>query len=328
MNDPYIRKGVTYGDAETRGRLRHWKAKLARDYHIFDSYFQQLQKGSLQHLAEDMVRGSRSTRRRAFEKMRKGFGPGVTLEEVKLDKRGHALAIWSILKPRNSVTISPVLVDNLMTELLANELISQAQLDVPLPKPSRDKVRAAIRELTAQSRDSMIIKIDKSTTESENASLAQDCVTLNYVVVGTDMINVAEGLWTLEVPDHALGRAVERSRFLHPEVLIRDAHKNLLELPTSILDRKHINGESFYIKAGAGCFVAYFRIHPDVSIGKITSSVRVVTWLDNDQLGADQIVISDKGEKGQTLGDSFLKPHPFVRFKLEDSHITLYTRDI
>jgi hypothetical protein len=31
-----IQQNVNYKDAETRGRLRQWKKKLARDYAIFD----------------------------------------------------------------------------------------------------------------------------------------------------------------------------------------------------------------------------------------------------------------------------------------------------
>jgi hypothetical protein len=33
---------VSYGDAETRGRLRQWKKKLAQDYAIFDRAFNML----------------------------------------------------------------------------------------------------------------------------------------------------------------------------------------------------------------------------------------------------------------------------------------------
>ena len=86
-------------------------------------------------------------------------------------------------------------------------------------------------------RDAVVVKANRDISESERASLAQDCVTVNYVVVGAveGRVLVAEGLWTLEVPDHALGRAVERSGFLHPETIIRDAHRNLLDMPNAAL---------------------------------------------------------------------------------------------
>ena len=102
-------------------------------------------------------------------------------------------------------------------------------------------------------------------------SLFQDCVTVNYFVAGSMpgmMIGVGEGLWTLEVPDHALGRAVERSRLLHPGTLIHEAHATLLALPNSILGRSaftNVESRGVYIKAGAGAFAGHLHIAPDIS---------------------------------------------------------------
>jgi hypothetical protein len=261
-----IRHNVSYGNAEVRGQLRMWKRKLAQHYRIFDEFFRQLQNGIYQPIAANMVRGSRSTRKTAFDRIHKGFGPGVTLEEVNLKGRGdHAYAIWSILKPRAAVAVRSTLEDY---------------------------------------------------SESERESLLQDCVTVNYVVVGTSMVLVCDGLWTLEVPDHALGRAVERSKFLHPGALIREAHLNVLDLPMSLVERDKMFNQDItaYLKAGLGCFVSQFRISKDMSVDEdFATFVRVKTWLDEDQLYEDQIILTEKGEKGQQLRDSFLKPHPFIR---------------
>jgi hypothetical protein len=89
--------------------------------------------------------------------------------------------------------------------------------------------------LILKPRSSVICEIRPDASERERASLLQDCVTINYFLVGKipGALELAEGLWTLEVPDHALGRAVERSRYLDPGVIIREAHLNLLELPTT-----------------------------------------------------------------------------------------------
>jgi hypothetical protein len=256
-----IRQSVSYSDAETRGRLRQWKKKLAQNYGIFDSAFKELQGGKLSPLVHDMVKCSRSGRKQAFEKINKALGPGVSLEEVNLGRGSRSLAIWSILKSRNSVAIS----------------------------------------------------------ESERESLSQDCVTVNYVLVGTNAVLVSEGLWTLEVPDHALGRAVERSRFLHPGTLIREAHLNLLGLPATILNQKNFTDHrspGAYIKAGLGCFAGHFHFSEDVSIGNQRSAfVRVKTWLDENQLSERQIILSEKGEEGQRLGDSWLRPRPLCHFE-------------
>lgn len=255
----YLTRGVTYADAETRGRLRVWKNKLARNYVTFDKAYT---SDELKHLAVEMVKCPRAGRKRAFEKINTMFGPGVTLETVNIAKRNQSLAVWSILKPRNSVAVTEDLID--------------------LPD---DKI----------------------------ASLSQDCVTVNYVLIGTSDILVAEGTWTLEVPDHALGRAVERSRLLHPEVIIREAHLSILGLPNAVLQQPNLTDDEAgaYIKAGAGCFAGYLRMGPDVSIGyQYTLHVRVKTWIDDDQLFEDQIALSGKGEPGDQLGDGWFKPQP------------------
>jgi len=154
-------------------------------------------------------------------------------------------------------------------------------------------------------------------SESERSSLLQDCVTVNYFLVGKipgalgDQIELAEGLWTLEVPDHALGRAVERSRYLHPGAIIREAHLNLLELPNAAM--RLLNGErqTAYVKAGPGCFVAAMSVARDVSNdNQYGVYVRVATWLDEDQLHADQVPLHEKGKPGDRLGDGWLRPVP------------------
>lgn len=269
-----IRTGVNYGDAETRGKLRAWKKRLAANYAIFDKAFQAMQSGgpNAVRLLGDMVKGTKLTRDRAFRTIEKSFGPGVTREREPL-ARGSA-ALWSILKPRDSVTVAP----------------------------------------------------SPNTSASEKASLAQDCVTVEYVLLGTNDGLVCAGLWTLEVPDHALGRAVERSGLLQPGTIIREAHQNLLALPADIKNIDDRNGGN-YIKAGAGCFPFYITVAEDISAGSAYSaSVKVNTWLDEDQMFEDQVILSEKGKPGETLGDSWLMPHPLRRItKVEPNLCTVMT---
>ena len=156
-----LRTGVTYANAEARGRVRLWKAKLARNYTQFNTGFAQSHE-----LADDMIRSSRSGRERAFARIKQAFGPGAILESANLGRNDKSRVIWSIMKPRGSVAV--------------------------------------------------IDALPEDTPESKRASLAQDCVTVNYIMVGwlEGRPIMAEGGWTLEVPDHALGRAVERSGLL------------------------------------------------------------------------------------------------------------------
>ena len=166
-------------------------------------------------------------------------------------------------------------------------------------------------------------------SESQRASAAQDCVTVNYIFVGClgGMAIKAEGGWTLEVPDHALGRAVERSRLLQPETIIRDAHRNLLDLPVALAEQQNSHERGVYIKAGAGAFAGHLVIRPDISTGdQLSAHVRVKTWLSEDQLHDDQVVLSEKGEPGQRLGDSWLKPRPLVKIEQTSAGLKVWTR--
>jgi hypothetical protein len=238
---------ITYGDAETRGKLRHWKRRLGEHYDAFERVFR---KPDRVQIVADMVRGSTSTRRKAFDKLHAGWGKAAFLEGVTLE-RNKALAIWSYLKPRNSV----------------------------------------------------FVKAGDTVTDAERASLTQDCVCVNYIVAGTHRCELADGLWTLEVPDHALGRAVERSQFLTPEAIIREAHVNLLALPMERMNDIH------YIKAGPGCFAGALMVAKEVTY-TISTHVRVNTWLASEMMGDDQKPIVEVGEPGKRLGDTVLLPRP------------------
>jgi len=255
---------VNYGNAEARGRVRAWKNLLYRRYQTFNTAFNTITpSSSLSTACVDLVkRGSRTGRVRAVEKLQQAFAPAAKLEKMQIDGK-HRYALWSILKPRDPVTVG-------------------------------------------------------ATNES---GLNQFCVTVNYIMAGylpdLDFIGKAEGLWTLEVPDHALGRAVERSGMLHPETIIRDAHHNLLELPAQLiaLNKGMIDTErGFFVKAGAGAFRCEIHIARDVSLnGDFSVQVFVPTWIDDARLHADQIPLCEKGEPGKRLGDGWLLPVPLRR---------------
>jgi hypothetical protein len=177
-------------------------------------------------------------------------------------------------------------------------------------------------------RDAVMIEMP----DAERGSLMQDCVAVNYFVAGyipgpPQHFGVAEGLWTLEVPDHALGRAVERSRFLHPGAIIREAHLNLLALPSSVMNQFALGdpdqrGE--LVKAGPGAFVAHMRAAPDVSLGDAYAvHVRVSTWLADDMLHENQIPLREKGEPGDQLGDGWLRPVPYRRIHQTSDGLTV-----
>jgi hypothetical protein len=88
---------------------------------------------------------------------------------------------------------------------------------------------------------------------------------MSFIVAGAtpEGIGICRGLWTLEVPDHALGRAVERSRLPDPGSIIREAHENLLELPANVI----VDRPNFFDCEAPGLYVK-----PDPVASLVTSS--------------------------------------------------------
>src|SRR5262249_7957420 len=94
---------VTYRDAWSRGLVRQWKNKLAHHYATFSIAYD---SDNLLAVAEDFVKKhSAKGRRRALDKLSRSFGPGAVLDGLRIDGK-HPLAVWSILKPRNAVTVN------------------------------------------------------------------------------------------------------------------------------------------------------------------------------------------------------------------------------
>jgi hypothetical protein len=156
-----------------------------------------------------------------------------------------------------------------------------------------------------------VVDMDKLVaSEGRRGSLAQNCVAVNFIVAGKAgrSITVCEGLWSMEIPDHALGRLLERSRLPNPEAVIREAHRNLLELPSAVATER-----LRYIKAGPRCFVGRLMKAEDVEARATAYFFRVGTWLENSMLGEDQVPLRAKGEPGDRLGDTYLVPWPFRR---------------
>jgi hypothetical protein len=142
---------------------------------------------------------------------------------------------------------------------------------------------------------------------------------VNSVVAGAMPrgVGIQENLWTLVIPDHALGRAIERSRFLHPGTIIREAHANLLDLPVQSIAFNNGNLETergFFVKAGAGAFRCEMQGGPDeLNNGELSFFVFARTWIDDARLHEDQVSLCKKGNPGDRLGDTWFLPRPLRR---------------
>ena len=155
--------------------------------------------------------------------------------------------------------------------------------------------------------------------------LLQSCVVVEYLVAGalpTAAAGVAAGLWSLEIPDHALGRLLDRSpRELDLGAVLMHAHHAALrarlddtEIRAALASRR-----AFLLPAGAGAFRCEFRCGADVSQGEaISAHLFAHTWLHQDQLFSDQqLVRLDEALPGERLGDGLLLPVPLRRLIAE-----------
>jgi hypothetical protein len=112
--EPTLRSSVTFADAETRGRLRAWKKKLALDYASFGRALDEVPR----LLALSNMGAGRCER--ALAEIQRAVGSGPVLEHTRLDNE-HPYTVWSILKPRAAV------VDDILGP------ISRLQVKAPAP---------------------------------------------------------------------------------------------------------------------------------------------------------------------------------------------------
>jgi hypothetical protein len=155
----------------------------------------------------------------------------------------------------------------------------------------------------------------------------QDCVAINYVLVGAlagpgrgGMI--ADGLWSVEISDHALLRVLQRAPAADLDAMLLGVHRSALRLSNDIAteaDAAAAAGEErpsgFLVPAGDGVFICEFNAAIDRSNWQKMLGVRAVTWLHNDQLHDDQRP-EPEGKPGDRLGEGLLLPVPLRRVSL------------
>src|SRR5262245_51265425 len=107
---------VTYGNAAVRGQLRRWKAELWAKYCQFQTAYND-EDGLRDDVVNFAMRGSEKGRMRAFERLKRAFGPGVRFEGLLNQKR--PLALWSILKPRGALAVDQPIETGLMQDCVA-----------------------------------------------------------------------------------------------------------------------------------------------------------------------------------------------------------------
>lgn len=161
---------------------------------------------------------------------------------------------------------------------------------------------------------------DKGLTTPQSAthpSLTQDSVTVKYLVIGGNKhsgAKLSRGVWSLEVPDHALLRLVQRDRQADIGKVILEAHQAALRMPYARAPKNTKVG--FNLPAGDGVFMCklYVAEHAEEE-DNILVAVRPWTWLHHDQLtpGQERLLVKQAAPGQYTMGDTLLLPKPLWR---------------
>jgi hypothetical protein len=107
---------------------------------------------------------------------------------------------------------------------------------------------------------------------------------------------IAEGCWSLEVTDHALGRMVERAPRADHAELIREAHRHLKNTSAKALQAHGAAGSQFVVPVSAGRLVCEMSTGTDVSGLGYSILVKVRTFLSDDMASDLPILPAGRGE--------------------------------
>jgi hypothetical protein len=165
--------------------------------------------------------------------------------------------------------------------------------------------------------------------ESIDPAFDQDCATVNYMLAGSgpDGSGLWHGLWTIEVPDHALGRMLQRAPDQDLDAALLAAHRAVLQTRwcATFTDPRH----RFLVPAGPGAFMCSMQFGADPSAGlDPIALVHAHTWLGDDQLRDEQeaelagfFVDGAGGER--RLGNYLLLPRPLRQIKARPGGLRL-----
>jgi hypothetical protein len=161
------------------------------------------------------------------------------------------------------------------------------------------------------------VAVSVNTTDPSDT---QNCICVHYIAAGRLLpgrADIGEGLWTLELTDHAVGQLMARAPKTDRTAAIFEAHHAALRLRRSdvVDDGGHVRRASdMPLPAGPGAFMCKVSMAPDMSLERqVAMHIVGRTWVSDDQLREDQVKRIDDGLSGERLGDSWLLPAPLRR---------------
>jgi hypothetical protein len=153
---------------------------------------------------------------------------------------------------------------------------------------------------------------------------AQEAVMVKYMLasrVPDRTIALFSGLWTLEVPDHALGRLVMRSPGADLRAVIHEAHRWALR--ARVLSPLPPRDQTVLLPAGDGAFLSRVIAGRAEEDDEPLIYFRPRTWVPSSRLRADQRPL-ELGEP--SLGASLLLPAPLRHIKVDGGYATVKPR--
>lgn len=157
-----------------------------------------------------------------------------------------------------------------------------------------------------------------------DAGQTQPSVVVDYVVVDHEDY-VQTGLWTMELPDHALHRLAQRHRVVDLRDTILGAHRALLAADLHPLPDP---SDDLFLPAGPGAFVGQMTYGKDASArGEPILYFRARTWLHRDQLGDNQVPLAPGQDITRWLGSGPLLPMPLRRLELHRNALHVIPRN-
>lgn len=151
---------------------------------------------------------------------------------------------------------------------------------------------------------------------------AQPSVTVGYVVLLGDRgrsIQFDSGLWTLEIPDHALVRLFQRRRTANPGDTIWAAHTAIMAAAAPS-ERAPGPGETLLVPTPGGAFAVNLVIGRDATTDDPLVYFRARTWLSDDMLGEGQVPLAPGVPR---LGDTLLVPRPLRTMTIKYGKLTV-----
>jgi hypothetical protein len=208
----------------------------------------------------------------------------------------------------------------LLTNMTMKKNVGRERAFAKLAAPYlRNGCSLDIRELKGRHPYAVFSRLKPREDIRVDAFFPQNGIVVEYVVLGClPRADGPEGvygygLWTIEVPDHALGRLLHRDPRADVVACIMQAHKAALLIDVEAALPYVNEDRRFLLPAGRGAFIGELVGGPDVSANhEIIIHVRAHTWVHESELHDDQrsTWFLPAGESGRRMCDSVLLPWP------------------